>query len=43
MLGLCGRVRREHYDEVSADAPVSEDSAVSVADMIADDSMPDAD
>lgn len=43
LLGLRGRVRREHYETVSADAPLYQDSAATVGDTIADDGLPDPD
>lgn len=43
LLGLQGRTRQEHYNAISADVPMYEDSTASVIDNVADDSLPDAD
>lgn len=41
LLGLRGRIRREHYEAVSADAPMYEEGTTCLADTLADDSLPD--
>lgn len=43
LLGLRGRVRREHYEAVSASTPVSADGGGVIGDLLVDDSLPDED
>lgn len=43
LLGLRGRMRREHYDSVSTNTPIGEEGTATVGDMIEDEGLPDAD
>lgn len=41
LLGLRGRVRREHYEAVSTATPIGEDGPTTMGDMLEDESLPD--
>lgn len=43
LLGLRGRVRKEHYEAVSTSAPMGDDGTATVGDTIADENLPDPD
>lgn len=43
LLGLHGRVRREHYEAVSTSTPLGDESTATIEDTIADDNLPDED
>lgn len=43
LLGLGGRVRREHYDSVSVNMPIGENGTATLGDLLPDTTLPDED
>lgn len=43
LLGLHGRVRREHYEAISTSTPLGDEGTATIGDTLADDSLPDQD